>query len=35
MELYGYGVGLVMIGWVAGLIVSYAFSVIRVIGKIA
>ena len=26
---YGMGVGLVMIGWIAGIVVSYAFSLAR------
>jgi hypothetical protein len=26
---YGMGVGLVMAGWVAGMIVSYVFSMVR------
>ena len=27
LELFGAGIGLVMIGWIAGLVVSYLFSV--------
>jgi hypothetical protein len=29
LETYGMGVGLVMAGWVAGMIVSYVFSMVR------
>jgi len=29
LTAYGMGLGLVMIGWMAGLIVSYAFSLNR------
>jgi hypothetical protein len=29
LEAYGMGVGLVMVGWVAGMIVSYVFSLVR------
>ncbi len=34
IELYGAGVGLVMVGWIAGLVVSYLFSIIVSIGRI-
>ena len=34
LTAYGYGVGLVMVGWVAGLGVSYAFSLARGIGRL-
>ena len=26
---YGMGLGLVMVGWIAGIVVSYAFSMAR------
>ena len=29
MTAYGMGLGLVMVGWMAGLVVSYAFSMAR------
>lgn len=29
LTAYGIGLGLVLAGWVAGLVVSYAFSVVR------
>ena len=29
LEAYGMGVGLVMAGWIAGMIVSYVFSMVR------
>lgn len=31
---YGMGLGLVLIGWIAGLVVSYVFSIIRRIGSL-
>jgi hypothetical protein len=34
LTAYGYGVGLVMVGWFAGLGVAYAFSLARGIGNI-
>lgn len=34
LTAYGYGLGLVMAGWIAGLGVSYAFSLVRGIGRI-
>ena len=34
LTAYGYGLGLVMVGWIAGLGVSYAFSLSRGIGRI-
>lgn len=34
VQLYGIGVGLVMCGWVAGLVVSYVFSIITHIGQL-
>lgn len=27
LQLYGTGVGLVMVGWISGLVVSYLFSI--------
>ena len=29
IEAYGMGLGLVMVGWMAGIIVSYAFAMAR------
>jgi len=34
LSAFGYGLGLVMIGWIAGLVVSYVFSIIRRIGTL-
>ena len=34
LTAYGYGLGLVMVGWIAGLGVAYAFSLARGIGRI-
>jgi len=31
---YGMGLGLVLVGWIAGLVVSYAFSAARTIGRV-
>ncbi len=31
---YGIGLGLVLVGWVAGLMISYVFSIIRRIGTL-
>jgi hypothetical protein len=31
---YGMGLGLVLVGWIAGLVVSYAFSTARTIGRV-
>jgi len=31
---FGYGLGLVLIGWIAGLVVSYIFSIIRKVGQL-
>jgi len=33
MTAYGMGLGLVMAGWMAGMIVSYALSAARAIGR--
>ncbi len=29
LTAYGMGLGLVMVGWVAGMVIGYVFSVIR------
>lgn len=34
LTLFGAGIGLVMSGWIAGLVVSYAFSIAKGIGRI-
>jgi len=34
LTAYGMGLGLVLIGWIAGLVVSYVFSIVRGIGKL-
>jgi hypothetical protein len=34
LAAYGMGLGLVLIGWIAGLVVSYVFSIIRRIGNL-
>lgn len=34
LELFGTGVGLVMTGWIAGLVVGYIFSINIGIGRI-
>lgn len=34
LAAYGAGIGLVMTGWIAGLVVSYVFSIIRGIGNL-
>lgn len=34
LSAYGMGLGLVLIGWIAGLVVSYVFSIIRRIGSL-
>ena len=33
LTAYSMGLGLVLIGWIAGLVVSYVFSLIRGIGN--
>ncbi len=33
LSAYGMGIGLVMAGWLAGLVVSYAFSLSRIMGR--
>lgn len=34
LSAYGMGLGLVMVGWVCGMIVSYLFNIIRRLGAI-
>jgi len=34
LTAYGMGLGLVMVGWMAGMVVSYAFTTIRAIGHL-
>ena len=34
LDAYGAGLGLVMLGWMVGLVVSYAFSTVSIIGRI-
>jgi hypothetical protein len=34
LTAYGSGLGLVLIGWIAGLVVSYVFSIIRRVGHL-
>ena len=34
MTAYGVGLGLVLVGWIAGLVVSYVFSIIRSVGRL-
>jgi hypothetical protein len=34
LTAYGMGLGLVLICWIAGLVVSYVFSIIRGIGNL-
>ena len=29
IEAYGMGLGLIMVGWMAGIVVSYAFAMAR------
>ena len=31
---FGVGLGLVMVGWIAGLVVSYVFTIIRGVGRL-
>ena len=33
LSAYGMGLGLVLVGWIAGLVVSYVFSIIRAVGR--
>ncbi len=34
LTAYGYGLGVVLVGWIAGLVVSYVFSISRGIGRL-
>lgn len=34
LTAYGMGLGLVLIGWIAGFVTSYVFSIIRGIGNL-
>ena len=34
LTAFGSGLGLVMIGWIAGLVVSYVFSIVRNVGNL-
>ena len=34
LSAYGMGLGLVLVGWIAGLVVSYVFSIIRNVGRL-
>ena len=34
LTAYGMGLGLVLVGWIAGLVTSYVFSIIRRIGSL-
>ena len=34
MTFFGYGVAVVMVGWVAGLVVSFFFEVMRRAGRV-
>lgn len=34
LTAYGMGLGLVLVGWMAGLVVSYVFSIIRRVGSL-
>ncbi len=33
MTAYGIGIGLVIVGWMAGMVVSYVFSILRRMGN--
>ena len=33
LTAFGYGLGLVLVGWIAGLVGSYVFSINRGIGR--
>ena len=33
LSAYGMGLGLVLVGWIAGLVVSYVFAIIRNVGR--
>jgi len=34
LTAYSMGLGLVLIGWIAGLVTSYVFSIIRKVGSL-
>ena len=34
LSAFGSGLGLVLVGWIAGLVVSYVFSIIRNVGRL-
>ena len=34
LTAFGSGLGLVLVGWIAGLVVSYTFSIIRNVGRL-
>jgi len=34
LAAFGSGLGLVLIGWIAGLVVSYVFSIVRNVGNL-
>jgi hypothetical protein len=34
LTAFGYGLGLVLVGWIAGLVVSYVFSINHGIGRL-
>ncbi len=34
LTAYGMGLGLVMVGWMAGMVVGYAFSSVGFLGRI-
>jgi len=34
LTAFGSGLGLVLIGWIAGLVVSYVFSIVRNVGNL-
>ena len=34
LTAYGAGLGLVIVGWMAGLVVSYVFSIIHKMGQL-
>lgn len=34
LQYFGSGIGLVMVGWACGLVVSYAFNLMRVLPNI-
>ncbi len=34
LTAYGYDLGVVLVGWIAGLVVSYVFSISRGVGRL-